>query len=226
MSFKINYSAEEKIKLAKDDSIDKLYESKKNQRTVRVLTVCAYVLTVSMAAIVLSAYYVFLWNPQDLSAKNPQNPNAKCGQLQSKITVKHQLTCILSFLEKVPKIIVPENIAIRLANSSEVSLESFYEDIIKELQKFQIEARRSYPKMNRNDFNEFLKRKSIQIQNDSPVVRKKISKKKKYQDDEDFNIDMESSGDKIVTTAFPTPTADPSSDLNDTTIIFDQEQED
>lgn len=82
MSFKINYSAEEKIKLAKEDSVDKLYESKKNQRTVRVLTVCAYVLTVSMAAIILSAYYVFLWNPSDESAKNPQNPNAKCGQLQ------------------------------------------------------------------------------------------------------------------------------------------------
>lgn len=79
MSFKINYTPEEKIKLAKDDSVDKLYESKKNQRTVRVLTVCAYVLTVSMAAIILSAYYVFLWDPSDPSARNPQNPNAKCG---------------------------------------------------------------------------------------------------------------------------------------------------
>jgi hypothetical protein len=34
----MNYSTEEKIKLAKDDSVEKLYESKKNQRTVRVLT--------------------------------------------------------------------------------------------------------------------------------------------------------------------------------------------
>lgn len=65
------------------------------------------------------------------------------------------------------------------------------------------------------------------MQNDSPVDKKPSKKinKKKYQDDEDFNIDMESSGDKIVTTMFPTPTSDPSSDLNDTTIIFDQEQD-
>lgn len=79
MSYKINYTTEEKIKLAKDDSVEKLYESKKNQRTVRVLTVCAYVLTVSMAAIILSFYYVFLWAPTDSSAKNAQHPNIKCG---------------------------------------------------------------------------------------------------------------------------------------------------
>lgn len=79
MSYKINSTTEEKIKLAKDDSVEKLYESKKNQRTVRVLTVCAYVLTVSMAAIVLSSYYVFIWNPTDASATNSENPNAKCG---------------------------------------------------------------------------------------------------------------------------------------------------
>lgn len=80
MSYKINYSTEEKIKLAKDDSVEKLYESKKNQRTVRVLTVCAYVFSVSLAAIILSAYYVFLWDPTDASAKNIENPNTKCGQ--------------------------------------------------------------------------------------------------------------------------------------------------
>lgn len=87
MSYKINYSTEEKIKLAKDDSVEKLYESKKNQRTVRVLTVCAYMLTVSLAAIVLSAYYVFLWDPSDASAKNSQHPNAKCGQLKCSFEV-------------------------------------------------------------------------------------------------------------------------------------------
>lgn len=78
----MNYSAEEKIKLAKDDSVEKLYESKKNQRTVRVLTVLAYMLTVSLAALILSFYYVFLWRPSDASAKisrEAPNPNAKCG---------------------------------------------------------------------------------------------------------------------------------------------------
>jgi TRP-interacting helix len=79
MSYKINYSAEEKIKLAKDDSVEKLYESKKNQRTVRVLTVCAYVLTVSMVAIILSVYFVFFWKPRDFSATDYKSPNARCG---------------------------------------------------------------------------------------------------------------------------------------------------
>jgi TRP-interacting helix len=79
MSYKINYSTEEKIKLAKDDSVEKLYESKKNQRTIRVLTVCAYVLTVSMVAIILSIFYVFFWTPRDRSATDYKNPNARCG---------------------------------------------------------------------------------------------------------------------------------------------------
>lgn len=116
-----------------------------------------------------------------------------------------------------------------MANSSEVSLETFYDDIIKELEKIQAEGRLSHPKMNRNDFNKYLALKSAQLQNDAPAgkkARRKNSKEKKFQDDEDFNIDMESSGDKIVTTVFPTPTSDSTSDLNDTTIIFDQEQED
>jgi TRP-interacting helix len=75
----MNYTTEEKIKLAKDDSAEKLYESKKNQRTVRVLTVCAYVLTVSMAAIILSLYYVFLWKPQEPKKKDAHIVGDECG---------------------------------------------------------------------------------------------------------------------------------------------------
>lgn len=97
MSYKLNSSAEEKVKLAKDDSVEKMYESKKNQRTVRVLTVCAYVLTVSMAAIVLSAYYVFLWKPTDESAKNAQHPNAKCGEFPSARLTSSTETKIFDF---------------------------------------------------------------------------------------------------------------------------------
>lgn len=92
----MSYSAEEKIKLAKDDSVEKLYESKKNQRTMRVLTVLAYMyeleklmlncfnslvfhnrLTVSLAALILSFYYVFLWRPSDASAKLVRQCNFK-----------------------------------------------------------------------------------------------------------------------------------------------------
>lgn len=131
------------------------------------------------------------------------------------------------------KIIIPENLAIRLANSTEVSAETFYVDIIKQIQKLHVEAQRAMPKdqpkMNRSEFNNFLHLKSIELQSEAPTdkkLEKRMNKKKKYQDDEDFNIDMESSGDKIVTTMFTTQPPDSSTDLNDTTIVFDQEQED
>lgn len=94
----------------------------------------------------------------------------------------------------------------------------------------QSEAQKSQPKMNRSEFNNHLNFRSLQMQmqNDAPSddkkLRRKMSKKKKYQDDEDFNIDMESSGEKL-TTVFPTQPTDSTTDLNDTTIIFDQEQE-
>jgi hypothetical protein len=83
MSYKINYTTEEKIKLAKDDSVEKLYQSKKNQRTVRVMTVMAYILTVSLAGLVLSCYYVFFWNSKSAKMhsgyQNMLAARANCG---------------------------------------------------------------------------------------------------------------------------------------------------
>ncbi|XP_054258127.1 putative transmembrane protein INAFM2 isoform X2 [Macrosteles quadrilineatus] len=35
------------------------------KKIVRLLTVVAYMMSVSMAAIMLSAYYIFLWNPKE-----------------------------------------------------------------------------------------------------------------------------------------------------------------
>lgn len=43
---------------------EKLYEPKKKGKFIRVLIVMAYVLSVSLAAILLSLYYVFLWDPK------------------------------------------------------------------------------------------------------------------------------------------------------------------
>jgi hypothetical protein len=54
------------VKFAGEESKDKLYEPKHMKKVVRVLTVVAYVFTVSLAAIMLSVYYVFLWNPKDV----------------------------------------------------------------------------------------------------------------------------------------------------------------
>lgn len=140
---------------------------------------------------------------------------------------------LTSFLFVLDKIIIPENLAVRLANSTEVSAETFYVDIIKQIQKLQVEAQRSMPKdqpkMNRSEFNSFLHLKALELQSETPAdkkLEKRMNKKKKYQDDEDFNVDMESSGDKVVTTMFTTQPPDSSTDLNDTTIIFDQEQDD
>ncbi|XP_076065223.1 uncharacterized protein LOC143039239 [Oratosquilla oratoria] len=40
------------------------HDHKPNKKIVRLLTVLAYVISVSMAAIILSLYYVFLWDPE------------------------------------------------------------------------------------------------------------------------------------------------------------------
>lgn len=50
-----------------------IYDRKPNQKALKVLTVAAYILFVSMAAITLSFYYVFIWDPttKPLPAKTP-----------------------------------------------------------------------------------------------------------------------------------------------------------
>lgn len=46
-----------------DSTKSKIYETKRHKKIVRLMTVMAYVLSVSLAAMVLSLYYVFLWDP-------------------------------------------------------------------------------------------------------------------------------------------------------------------
>lgn len=58
-------SAPNEIRFAGEERKDKLYEPKHKQKLVRVLTVIAYVIFVSMAAILLSLYYTYVWNPKD-----------------------------------------------------------------------------------------------------------------------------------------------------------------
>ena len=45
------------------DNHGNMYESKQNRKLVRFVTVIAYMFAVSLAAIVLSLYYFFLWDP-------------------------------------------------------------------------------------------------------------------------------------------------------------------
>ncbi|KAJ8925399.1 hypothetical protein NQ315_009231 [Exocentrus adspersus] len=60
--WKTNSIHEGSVKLAGEEAKDRLYEPKHKKKLVRVMTVIAYVFFVSLAAIMLSLYYVFLWN--------------------------------------------------------------------------------------------------------------------------------------------------------------------
>ncbi|XP_055617872.1 uncharacterized protein LOC129763116 [Toxorhynchites rutilus septentrionalis] len=103
----MSYTAEEKIKLAGEDSKDRLYETKQNQKAIRILTVAAYVLCVSLVAIMLSLYYIFLWDPST-------------NQMMTKT-------------QTVDNIVIPDNLAIQLANKSEVPAELFYTNLYRNL---------------------------------------------------------------------------------------------
>lgn len=46
-------------------------EDNQTPKIIRVLTVCAYLFTVSFAAILLSIYYLFLWEPVVLPTDIP-----------------------------------------------------------------------------------------------------------------------------------------------------------
>lgn len=75
-------SIEETIQLARLQqavTTSALYERKHNKKALKVLTVAAYILFVSMAAIILSFYYVFIWDPTSkiLAPRNATN----CGEL-------------------------------------------------------------------------------------------------------------------------------------------------
>lgn len=49
-------------------------------KCVRVIVVCIYLFTVSFAALLLSAYYIFFWEPTiDDLAGDDDNPQARLG---------------------------------------------------------------------------------------------------------------------------------------------------
>ncbi|EZA60396.1 hypothetical protein X777_13485 [Ooceraea biroi] len=73
--------APNEVRLAGDERKDKLYEPKHKQKLVRVLTVVAYVIFVSMAAILLSLYYTFVWNPTDQAARKMRVNRTECVNL-------------------------------------------------------------------------------------------------------------------------------------------------
>ncbi|XP_030762530.1 putative transmembrane protein INAFM2 isoform X1 [Sitophilus oryzae] len=73
------------VKFAGEEAKDRLYEPKHKKKAVRVLTVVAYVFFVSLAAIMLSLYYIFLWNGDEkvaakLASRQLQN-TTKCDNI-------------------------------------------------------------------------------------------------------------------------------------------------
>ncbi|XP_054727901.1 uncharacterized protein DDB_G0286175 [Anastrepha obliqua] len=106
MSSKVS-SLEEKVKLPPTETISRCYQPPgKNRKVIRILTVAVYVLCVSLAAIMLSLYYIFIWDPT----------------IRPFVTKGNQCD----------KIVIPEKIAIRLLNSSEVTAEQFYKHILEQ----------------------------------------------------------------------------------------------
>lgn len=70
-------SLDSNIKLAGDEAKDRLYEPKHKKKLIRVLTVVAYVFFVSLAAIMLSLYYLLLWRPTKKSTFIDKCQNGK-----------------------------------------------------------------------------------------------------------------------------------------------------
>lgn len=59
------------------------FEPKPKPKVIRVLTVLAYILSVSMAAILLSIYYIFMWDGQPhLGARVSYNSNGSLSALK------------------------------------------------------------------------------------------------------------------------------------------------
>lgn len=82
--------AANEIKFAGEESKDKLYEPKHRQKLVRVLTVVAYIISVSLAAIVLSLYYMYIWDPAENPYSSKQRSNVSEAATASKISCQPQ----------------------------------------------------------------------------------------------------------------------------------------
>ncbi|KAL5283481.1 inafm2 family protein [Megaselia abdita] len=87
------------------ETISRFYQPQKNSKTFRFIIVIAYVFCVSLAAIILSFYYMFFWDSTMPPVYKPKSNN--CDK----------------------KIIIPEQIAIRLINSTTITPEQFLKNL-------------------------------------------------------------------------------------------------
>ncbi|XP_063628054.1 uncharacterized protein LOC134799551 isoform X1 [Cydia splendana] len=71
--------------------LDALYERKRDKKSMRVLTVIIYVFCVSLAAIMLSLYYVFFWEP----SKDAQYAQRKVSHTVDQTSTTPMPTCLM-----------------------------------------------------------------------------------------------------------------------------------
>ncbi|XP_011312701.1 putative transmembrane protein INAFM2 isoform X3 [Fopius arisanus] len=100
-----NVKASNEVKFAGEESKDKLYEPKHRQKAFRVMTVVAYVISVSLAAIILSLYYMFIWDPKDharfaVRAGVKHNLTAKVECLNPTLSTGVELAAVIGIQER------------------------------------------------------------------------------------------------------------------------------
>lgn len=83
--YETNAKAPNEVRLAGEESKDKLYERKHQQKAFRVMTVIAYLISVSLAAIILSLYYSLIWDPKD---------HRKFSIRQQKVNLSAKIECV------------------------------------------------------------------------------------------------------------------------------------
>ncbi|XP_057651516.1 uncharacterized protein LOC130891041 isoform X1 [Diorhabda carinulata] len=69
------------------NSKDAFFDPKPKPKMIRVLTVLAYVLSVSMAAIFLSIYYIFMWHGEPHLGAHKNIPNSYIGSQNESLKV-------------------------------------------------------------------------------------------------------------------------------------------
>uniref|UniRef100_A0A8C5N8T7 InaF motif containing 2 n=1 Tax=Gouania willdenowi TaxID=441366 RepID=A0A8C5N8T7_GOUWI len=88
------YTGDKKAKMA----------AKTNKKWVRLATVFAYVLSVSLAAIILAIYYSLIWKPTSASSSAPKpgpaeevtTPSANISSNSSTVTTSSHVSCLKS----------------------------------------------------------------------------------------------------------------------------------
>lgn len=74
------------IRFLGEQNKTKIYKSKKYRKIIRLMTVMGYVFSVSLAAIVLSLYYVFLWDPDMKTPNQTATASLPCTATQNERT--------------------------------------------------------------------------------------------------------------------------------------------